>query len=39
MNYIFELNFVRIMSRKSQKMTNGAVYPKLFLKEFSNYEL
>lgn len=35
----FELNFVRIMSKKSQKMANRAVYPKLFPKEFSNYEL
>lgn len=39
MNYIFELNFVRIMSKKSQKMANGAGYPKLFQKEFSDYEL
>lgn len=39
MNYIFELNFVRIMSKKSQKMANGAGRPKLFQKEFSDYEL
>ena len=39
MNYVFELNFVRIMSKKPQKMTNRTVYPKLFPKEFSNYEL
>lgn len=39
MNYIFELNFVRIMSKKSQKMANRAGRPKLFQKEFSDYEL
>ena len=33
-NYIFELNFVRIMSKKSRKMTNKTVYPKRFTKEF-----
>ena len=39
MNYIFELNFVRIMSKKSQKLANRAGHPKLFQKEFSDYEL
>ena len=40
MNYIFELNFVRIMSKKSQK--NGEQGPAIqsrSQKEFSDYEL